>query len=452
MAVRFALPRLNLREDQRPPALLAPVIPIRPGRSVIPRSETARARHQAISRPSTSGTARLRFNPLCVTQNICPESQNLSIAFSGLTAITRLFFTENSLQTLSPGLPVFYAELSLALDGFCRHCTLVFSNHGRRLATGTVRPGNMLYDLGRKLALMWMDFISKINDLARGDVEPYRSQINQQFGTFFGCIEQLNRAIARTQFPSHHLDGKIERLTDRAVRCEEMIRETFDLAQSADFSNGETDVAEREVTGLLRQSKKLFERAIPSDAVPARERFRMRMTLVNTCAVILEILAAVGRFHRQIGEIRARIGEVNGEMTKLNATVHLPFKLTLSAAGESQELQEELDPPGVAPVQESLDQPEVEAVQGQLDQPEVEAVQGQADRRSGEPQEEFGSPPNEIHEEPRPDSSEPRAEPVEVEVGADPAEGEAPPSPKNLDSVQEERGEPQQNLDGPGES
>jgi hypothetical protein len=273
---------------------------------------------------------------MCVTQHICPESQNVSIAFSGLTAITRAFFTEHSLQTLSPGLPVFYAELSLALDAFCRHCTLVFSNQGKSLATGLVRPGNMLYDLGKKLTLMWMDFISKINDLAQADVEPYRSQIRQQFAVFFGCIDQVNEGIARTQFLSHHLADVMQRFRGRTARCQQMILGTFDLAQSEDLRNGETDVAEKKVMGLLRRSKQLFETEIPLDALPIREKFKMRSTLLNVCAVILEILAAVGRFHRQIAEIRERISEVNDEMTRLNESVHLPFKLTLSAAAEPQ--------------------------------------------------------------------------------------------------------------------
>jgi hypothetical protein len=128
-------------------------------------------------RPSTVPGSRPRFDPMQVTQQVRPESQVLSVAFTTLTGLVRDFFRQPSLSMLNPFSPDFYAQLSLSVDVFCGQCTLVFGNSEQTPSKGLTHPGNEFYEVAPALSEGWLEFKMRMKTLAKTGPELCRTEL-----------------------------------------------------------------------------------------------------------------------------------------------------------------------------------------------------------------------------------------------------------------------------------
>ena len=281
-------------------------------------------------RPITARTAKPRFNPMQMSQQICPEMQTLSIEFGLLTKVTRNFFTANSILTLKPDLPALYAALTLAFDSFARQCTLIFSNLNRTPSLREWHKGAPLYDLGHTLTSRWVDFIGQINGLADADIEPYKKTVHDNFVVFRNEIKRLIVSVTRTQYSSRKLVAILNYVKTLSIKCEDGIQTVFAQVKDPEFRRLDTSVQENQLLLLMEKTQDLFEKEIPMDGVPIRERSRINALMMRCCATISEALQSMTSFHGQIADIKTQILVTNQELTKVHEQLQLPFAVTLS--------------------------------------------------------------------------------------------------------------------------
>jgi hypothetical protein len=122
----------------------------------------------------------------------------------------------------------------------------------------------------------------------------------------------------------------LERLKHEVRDCHNSMRALFDHAKRGGFTDFETDSAQHKIVYLLHRFRQLFENEVPSDAVPIRERAKMRTAMFNACAELLEMVKGIQEFRSDIEGIRGQIILVNHELTLLHERVHLPFKFEVA--------------------------------------------------------------------------------------------------------------------------
>ena len=287
------------------------------------------------NRPTTTRTPRPRFNPMQMSQQICPEMQNLSIEFGLLTKITRSFFTVNSILTLKPELPTLYAALTLAFDSFARQCTMAFSNSHRTPSIREWHQGTPIYDLGYTLTQRWVEFIGQINGLADTDIDPYKRTVGENFDTFRGAIKRLIVSVRRTQYAPRKIVAILRNVRALSEKCESDIEAVFAQVKDPSFKRLDTSKQENSLGLLMERTQALFEKEIPMDGLPIRERTKINSLMMQCIATVSEALQSMTSFHGQIADIKTQILTTNQELTKVHEQLHLPFAVTLSF-GDSQ--------------------------------------------------------------------------------------------------------------------
>lgn len=316
---------------KRPPELHVPCFSVRgtPKRNYSTK-KMSDSLPRAPARPSTARGSPRRFNPAQMTQQICPEIQKLSIEFASLRTVTRRFFSDNSVITLRPHLPALQTELTLAYDTFCRQCTLTFGNTNRSPPLSASRKGTPMYDYGRSLTTKWVEFIEQVNDLADCDVLPYKSSITEKFETFRNCIKRVTLSIQRTQLFWKRIVAVLDKLQQEADACEQSINTVFTAVKMPSFLRLSTEAQEEEMSQLLAKTQALWDKTIPKDGLPIRDRARTSAIMVNSCAAIIETLRSMSVFHSQIADIKSQVVITNNELNKIHERLHLPFAVTLT--------------------------------------------------------------------------------------------------------------------------
>jgi len=260
---------------------------------------------------------RPRFDPMQVTQPICSESQNLSIAFTSLSSLTRDFFTRHAVVILNPSLPSTFSELSLLFDRFCKESTFFFDSQAR---VPLSRPGNELIELANLLVQKWLSFLVIIRQLADANITPYSGKGQQLFREFLAAVGQLLACVGRAQFLSVHLEEVIKRFEVAVTQCRQSFMGIFQVRDFGPTQN----LAEK----LLVDCRLIFEKEVPADAVPIRERFRIKSTMLNSCATLIAMLDAMAGFDVQIAQLKAQIAAVSRELEillkKVNLAVDIP--------------------------------------------------------------------------------------------------------------------------------
>jgi hypothetical protein len=224
-------------------------------------------------------------------------------------------------MTLIPSLPGFYAELALSVDAFCRQCTSLFHPAGEGSPKIACHPGSALYELGQKLADKWTELTRRIDGLAETGPEPYRERLQELFKEFRKCAVVLRVAVNRTQFLAHQLTAVVERLRLESGQAELKSMDALDDKGAKE----KVDEAVTFVESLLEFVRRIFERDIPMDLMPIRERMRMRTIMLNSCGGIIELLKGIGHFPTQMQEMKGQMAIVNREMVELFRQGAMPF-------------------------------------------------------------------------------------------------------------------------------